>query len=389
MSTTTSPATRSAGGLRRPGRPGRLRRHRGSLLIGAGALLAVVVAALLGSGTSTSVPFDPDNPGADGAQAVARVLADQGVDVEVARSAAELERLTVDASTTVVVVNPFELGESTADRLRAHAADAAELIVVGAGPGVADEWGSLGGGARVPLTPGRAADCDDPRFAGLTLETDSATVYPGGDCFGGRLGAVTAQPQPGLLLFGAEEALTNDQVLRADDAAVALRLLGQTPRLVWYLPDAADRLGDDRASLRSLLPPWTVPGLVLALCAVVALALWRGRRFGPLATEPLPVVVRAVETTRSLGRLYRRSGDRGHAAEALRRATRARCAERLRLGSTAAPETVAREVARRTGRPLETVGRLLGPGGDVPSTDHDLIALATALAELEEEVRST
>nr|WP_237448246.1 DUF4350 domain-containing protein [Nocardioides flavescens] len=343
---------------------------------------------MLGSGAGSATPFDPDNAGADGARALARVLADQGIDVEVARSAAELERVPVDASTTVVVVNPFELGESTADRLREHAADAATLVVVGAGPGVADEWGSLGGGARVSLTPGREADCDDPVFAGLALETDTATVYPGDGCFDGREGAVTARPDSGLLLFGAEEALTNDQVLRADNAAVALRLLGQSPRLVWYVPDAADRLGDDRASLGSLLPRWVVPGLVLAFFAALALALWRGRRFGPLATEPLPVVVRAVETTRSLGRLYRRSGDRQHAAQALRRASRARCAERLRIGSAASPETVVREVARRTGHPLPAVRALLDPAADVPSTDHDLIALAHDLAELEEEVRT-
>ena len=72
---------------------------------------------------------------------------------------------------------------------------------------------------------------------------------------------------------------------------------------------------------------------------MVTVILWRARRLGPLATEPLPVVVRAVETTRSLGRLYRRSGDRGHAAESLRRAARSRLAERLRLGSTARPPT--------------------------------------------------
>ena len=101
------------------------------------------------------------------------------------------------------------------------------------------------------------------------------------------------------------------------------------------------------------------------------------------------MVVRAVETTRSLGRLYRRSGDRGHAAESLRRAARSRLAERLRLGSTIAPDVLAREVARRTGRPEDDVRALLGPAGGVPSTDRDLITLASHLAELDREVRRT
>jgi hypothetical protein len=236
---------------------------------------------------------------------------------------------------------------------------------------------------------GRESDCADPRFEGLTLEVDRAYLYPDGACFDGQAGAIVAEPEEGLTLFGADQALTNDQILRADNAAVALRLLGQDDRLVWYVPSLDDLVGDDGVSLESLLPRWVRPGLALGLVVLVALVAWRARRLGALATEPLPVVVRAVETTRSLGRLYRRSGDRGHAASSLRRAARARLAERLRLGSTAPPDAVVREVARRTGRPQDDVAALLGLVGDVPSTDRDLINLATDLAELDREVRRT
>jgi len=122
---------------------------------------------------------------------------------------------------------------------------------------------------------------------------------------------------------------------------------------------------------------------------MVTVILWRSRRLGALSTEPLPVVVRAVETTRSLGRLYRRSGDRDHAAESLRRAARARLTERLRLGSTTPADVLAREVARRTGRTEEEVVGVLGPAGVVPSSDRDLINLARQLTELDREVRRT
>ena len=47
--------------------------------------------------------------------------------------------------------------------------------------------------------------------------------------------------------------------------------------------------------------------------------LWRGRRLGPLVVEPLPVVVKAVESTQGRGRLYRRVRDRAHAAGILPR----------------------------------------------------------------------
>jgi hypothetical protein len=369
--------------------PGLARRHRSTLLVGLALVAAVAVAIVLGTGTETTTPLDPDNPGPAGARALARVLGDEGVDVRVARSADDLEAIDVDERTTVLVVLPEYLGTSTIDRLRRHTQQAHEVVVAGAGPGVADAFGELGGGSSIPLGDGRRPGCGDQRFDGLSLEVDSTAVYPDGDCYAGRTGAIVAEPAEGLLLFGADQALSNGQVLRADNAAVALRLLGQSPRLVWYVPSLDDLTGDDGVGLQTLLPRWVRPGLALLAIVMVVVVLWRARRLGPLAVEPLPVVVRAVETTRSLGRLYRRAGDREHAAEALRRAARARLAERLRLGSTTPPDVLVREVARRTGRTEEAVVAVLGPGGAVPSTDRDLITLASRLAELDREVRRT
>jgi hypothetical protein len=368
--------------------PGFVRRHRSTLVIGLALVFAVGLAIVLGVGTDTATPMDPDNPGPDGTRALARVLGDEGVDVEVARSAAELEAIDVDDQTSVVVVQPQLLGTSTIQRLRDHTTVADSVVVVGAGPGISDVFGAIGGGASVPLGKGRDPGCDDPRFDGLTLEVDWTSVYPGGDCYSGKEGAVVTAPADRFLLFGADQALTNDQILRGDNAAVALRLLGQDRRLVWYVPSVDDLTGDDGVSLETLLPRFVQPGLWLVAMALAAFIVWRARRLGPLAVEPLPVVVRAVETTRSLGRLYRRSGDRDHAAESLRQAARARLAERLRLGSTTPPDVLAREVARRTGRAVPDVTELLGPSGVVPSTDRDLINLATQLAELDREVRS-
>jgi hypothetical protein len=359
-------------------------------LIGAGLAAAVAVAVVSGGGDNTT-PMDPDNAGPDGARAVARVLDAEGVDVVPARGAAELEDETVGSDTGVVVVLPAELGETTVDRLLEHADGAARVVVLGADIGVAEAFGAPTPPSNADLREGRDAGCVDPLFDGLTLEVDSAAVYEGGDCFPGALGAVVLRPTDGIMLFGADQAFTNDQVLRADNAAVALRLLGQDQRLVWYVPSAADLSAGESVTLTSLLPEWVLPGLWLVGLAAAALVLWRGRRLGPLATEPLPVVVRAVETTRSLGRLYRRSGDRAHAAAALRSAARARCARRLRLGSRYEPAGLVREVARRTGRTETEVARLLNPppGEPPPGTDHDLIILAQALAELDREVRRT
>lgn len=367
-----------------------LARHRASLLIAAGLLLAVVVAGVTARDDNVT-PMDPANAGPDGARAVARVLDHEGVDVTAVRSADELQAVAVGSDTTVVVVQPDQLGEDTAEALLDHTSGASHVVVLGAGIGAAELFGVGPVPSTEELEKGRTAGCVDPLFDGLTVEVDSALVYEGGDCFPGELGALVLRPDDRLLLFGADQAFTNDQVLRADNAAVALRLLGQDERLVWYVPSFLDIGADESVSLSSLLPRWINPGLWILLLVVVAMIVWRGRRLGALATEPLPVVVRAVETTRSLGRLYRRAGDRRHAAESLRRSTRRACAERLRIGSRVDPATLVREVARRTGRREDDVARLLapGPGDPGPATDKDLIMLAQELAALDREVRST
>ena len=367
-----------------------LARNRASLLIAAGLLLAVVIAAVTAQ-DDNATPMDPANPGPAGARAVSRVLEDEGVDVTAVRSADELEAVAIGSDTTVVVVLPDYLGQDTADALLDHVGGASHVVVLGAGIGAAELFGVRPVPSTEELGKGRAAGCVDPMFDGLTVEVDSAYVYQGGDCFPGKLGSLVVRPDERLLLFGADEAFTNDQVLRADNAAVALRLLGQDDRLVWYVPSLFDIGAGEGVSLSSLLPRWINPGLWTLFLVGVALVIWRSRRLGALAMEPLPVVVRAVETTRSLGRLYRRAGDRRHAAESLRRSARARCAERLSLGSRVDPAALVREVARRTGRSEDEVAHLLHPppGHPGPTTDKDLITLAQELAALDREVRNT
>lgn len=374
-----------------PTRPGGLlHRHRSTLLIVGGLVLGVLVVVALGGGVRTTGYLDPGNPGPDGARALARVLDREGVDVQIVRSADALEETRPDASSTVLVTSIENTGPSTRQRLRASTG---ESLVVLADPGsvVTDELGAeLGFAVSAPVT--RSAECTGAALApvldGLEIAVDRGVEYPApAGCFFGVHGALLAQPEEGLLLLGGSEILRNDGVLRADNAAVALRLLGQRERLVWYVPDFADLDSSEAVSLATLLPDWLRPGLWLTALAMVAVLLWRGRRLGPLVTEPLPVVVKAIETTRSRGRLYRKADDRAHAATALRTAARSALAEHLRLPAGAAPETLVRDVARHVGRPVAEIGGLLHPAAPLPVTDHDLITLATALAELDREVR--
>jgi hypothetical protein len=371
------------------------RQHRGVLSVALGVLAVLVVLTVVAAGPATrGEPLYPDNPSPDGAQAVARVLADRGVDVTVVRRAGELDRTAVDATTTVLVTSSENLGRSTARGLEERSARAGALVL--AAPGAV-----LLGALDLPVTVGAArtrgrteARCDDPLLAGLTLEVPASRGYRAGrgtveTCFRGEgdgAASLVARIDRRAVTYavGAADLFSNQRVDRSDNAAAALRLLGQQDRLVWYVPDPRDVPSGDTGSPADQLPGGLFPALWLLVAAVLATMLWRGRRLGPLVSEPLPVVVRAVESTQGRGRLYRRVRDRGHAADILRAAATRRIASRLRLPAGTGPGRVAAAVAEATGADARAVHDLLvtAPVAD----DTDLTRLADDLAALEREV---
>jgi hypothetical protein len=122
-----------------------------------------------------------------------------------------------------------------------------------------------------------------------------------------------------------------------------------------------------------------------AALAVLVAMLWRGRRLGRLVSEPLPVVVRAVETTEGRARLYRRSRSPERAARTLRDAELTRLRDQLGLGRAGLPDDVVRLAAARSGRhPTDVAALLLGP---LPTDDPGLVRLAADLDRLDREVR--
>lgn len=363
---------------------GFVRRHLIWFVAGFALVLAVAVTAW----TQAVAPehtgrLDPESFGTDGARAVAQVLADQGVELSIVRSADALEAERVGRDTTVVVTGTNRLAGSTTEQLFEHARRGRVVLVE------PPEWVTdvAGSSAAAPVeADGLEAGC--ATYRGLQLRVDGAVGWEGhrSGCFGSDEALVLAHAGQGMVLFGAGDALTNDQILRADNAAIALRLLGGSDRLVWYLPSFDDVPVDETAGLRDLLPDWIVPGLWLGLAAAIALVLWRLRRLGPLSTEPLPVVVRAIETARSRGRMYHQSSDRAHAAATLRRASLRRAAERLNLGRRPDAASVVTAVADHLGRQHSEIARLLDPDSPPPATDHELVGLAHELARIEREV---
>ncbi|GMA27977.1 hypothetical protein GCM10025874_12300 [Arenivirga flava] len=218
------------------------------------------------------------------------------------------------------------------------------------------------------------------RSSGTALAADRGTA-----CYQGEDGAGLLRVDRdggALTLLGATDVLRNDRVDESGNAALALGLLGEQPRLVWYLPSVDDVEG--AATLGELSPPWVVPFSLLAIGTGVAAAIWRGRRFGPLVVEPLPVTVRAGETTEGRARMYARADARGHALDQLRMGALRRIARVLGLDRAVGYEAVVDRAAQVTGRPVEELRRLLvdeQPGGDAR-----LVEIAQALQHLERQV---
>lgn len=358
--------------------------RRTTILVALVILAGLVVLSVL---TRDDAPFpdplDPRNPKYDGGQAVARVLEDQGVDVRIARGEADLLGEEVDAGTTVVVTNPDDLGSSTLETLRGHAEDAGALVVVGQHDVLGRQFGIED---DTSVDGQRPADCEEPLARGLVIQTHDGGGLDAAGCFAAD-GTSALVRRDALWLLTAPTSLTNDNVLESDNGALALRLLGQHDRLVWYVADPDDLTGSDGVGLSSLLPPSLIPGLYLLLASTLGLILWRGRRLGPLVTEPLPVVVRAAESTQSRGRIYRRTGDRRHAARILVGAARRRLTDALQLPRGVSVETLAAASAARTGRDPRAVLYLLGD--PAVTKDSQLVELGQQLIELENEVRGS
>jgi len=390
MTTTAAPGVQTSG---------RQRPRWLTPLIVVGLLLAVTMAVtVLTPAPGNTAELDPANPAPGGAQALAHVLSDHGVNVTVVRTERELLDRTVDGATTVVITRTDQLSGRTAGTALDHIASAAGVVLLNPDPEVTKGMG-LAVDSHLAFLTDVAAGCrgaevdEDFRLAQAgraytpTNASAATTCFPDEDDGGGAMVSLPASAgRPPVTLLGSVGLITNEKILDADNAAIALHLFGQTDRLVWYIPSLADVTAAESAS-RAIAPTWFLPGVVLATSAVVLLCLWRGRRLGRLVTEPLPVVVRAVETTESRGRMYRKFRDRTRALAVLQLATRRRLAAYLGLSTSSDVSGVAAAAAAVSGRSYQDVLYLLS--ASPPLDDSSLLELANTLAALEKEVRRT
>jgi hypothetical protein len=364
--------------------------------IAVGLLLVVALVVLALAAPPRTGDLDPAAVDAGGSRAVATILRDQGVlvtDVRLTRDAEANAR-----GATVLVTAPALPTEAMVDDLLA--AGPGRVVLVEPVPRTA-AFERLAAG--IALADAGDDDPLDPRCSLRAAEQAGSAALPGlrydarawtgsGQACYDRPGAAAvvvlpARPgRPEVVLLGSAHPLTNDGLDEEGNAALALGLLGADERLVWWRPTIADPALAGRAptSASDLLPPWVLPVVVQVLVACLLVAWWRGRRMGPLVVEPLPVVVRAGETTAGRARLLHAHHARGEAAEHLRAAARERVRVRLGLPVGCPPEALVRATAQRTGRPSAQVGALLY--GPEPADDTGLVRLEHDLGTLDVEV---
>ncbi|TCO62459.1 DUF4350 domain-containing protein [Actinocrispum wychmicini] len=354
------------------------RSARGPVIVGAIVIAAAIVIMLL-SGSNKAGSLEPESVTPDGSRAIARLLKDYRVQVSrvdtVAGAAA-----AVSGDTTLLVARPDWVPP---DRLADLVGAAGHSVLVGP-QGEALRKVLSGVDVRATVTvQTREPECafDAARTAG-NARIGGVSYHGPTTCYGGTL--VSAGK---ITVLGDGTPLTNDVLDEDGNAALALHLLGPHPRVVWYMPSLSEAAGQQGSrSFFDLVPGGWKYGLIMAAIAVVLLALWRGRRLGPVVTEPLPIVVRAAETTEGRARLYRRARATDHAATALRQATVGRLLPMLGLAVDASPAAVVERVAERTGRPGPEIHPVLY--GPPPSTEQALVHLANALDNLTNEVRT-
>ena len=364
----------------------RRRRLRTVAWVVAGLLTVAAVGALTARPSSRTY-LDPESASPGGARALAQLLRQDGVTVE--RVTDRSRALAATAGTTLVVAYPELLSQPDLEALDLLPGD---VVLLGAPAAGGPTFGAEVVGRRTEVT-GRDPSCALPAatLAGVALTggdtfrlrlgpADTGTAcYPAGA--GAALVQVTNAQGRVRTTLGTGVTLTNDRLADDGNAALGMNVLGRQPAVLWWLP--TPDLGGQQ-SLTSLLPHAVWPTVAAAALVLLLLAAWRGRRLGRVVVEPLPVVVRASETTEGRARLYQRARATDTAAAHLRTAAVARLTARLALPRGSGPAAVVAAVSARTGRPAESMSALLY--GRSPDGEPALVALANQLDAVEEEV---
>ena len=379
-------------------------RRRPLAIVGAVLFIAIIVTLVWTSRPDDYTPLSTGNSTADGTRAAAQILRAQGVDVRQTDTLSGA-RIEDPGSTTLALADTRYLADYQRDAIAEYPGD---LVLVLPSQDLLD---TLDTGLTIDWSLDQEthpAGCTDPDAQAAGTATQFERVLRGGEtsaavtCFvnrdDGAAYAVIDDGRRHIRVLASWPTITNARLDEEGHAALGLRMLGHHQTLVWYVGSPVDAStltwsgsGDDGAAPPTdlqanpdFLPPATTPVLFMPGMTVAVAALWRGRRFGRLVREPLPVVVRASEATRGRARLYRRARATGRATAALRARAAARMGRRLGVPRSASAQALAASVARAAERDPRDVHRILY--GEPPATDAAMMTMIDELDTLEREV---
>ena len=420
------------------------RRLRLVLPLGVVAALATMtgVAHVVQQPDPTDASFlSPTSDAGDGARRLADDLTGEGVRVTVRRHSAEaIADAAAGGPVTVFVTTPALVHPYYLDRL---ATLPPEVRVVMVTPGKAELESAgldvaVGGPRWTAAAPRPGCATDFATAAGPAAVQRwryGVANHPAVRCYGDGLVEVRT-PRAPMTLVGAADPFRNDRVDEHGNRLLARGLLARTPAVIWLDlherepapdddtgqptesgqqepggtgddtggdrpgedspqddhggdPQAGDQQGNDSAQggnavtdspLARAFPPAVWATLALLALAALALAAASARRLGAPVAEPLPVRVRAAETVRGLGGLYRRAGARSTSLATLQGAARVRLAEHYGLPADIPPDEIAERVAAAVGQPVIDVRHVLS--GGVEDSDEELARAATTVQNL-------
>lgn len=235
----------------------------------------------------------------------------------------------------------------------------------------AHEAGTIGGFRQGVMIPENAHGC----FA-VTDDAMGAT----------EPAYALVETQQGSTIFADWRMLSNAGLYDNGTATVALWSLGRSDTVIWFQPDFQFDPDTDGKLSPVQLPDWARMGIVWAVIVTGIWLFYRGRRTGPVITEPLPAEVPAAETTVGRGRMYAKSKQCRHALTTLQHASLARLARMLRLGHQASTAAILHETARQLNIPHDQLHQLYTPPTD-DLTAEQLVSQANQLQDLEYLVR--
>jgi hypothetical protein len=382
--------------------------------------------------TDTSFLSPVSNAG-DGADRLAAGLTAAGMRIErQTTTPAAIAAARTGSPATVLLTTPELVYPDYLIDLR-RLPSGTRIVLVAPAPGTVEDTGlgvQVGGPRWTAAAP--AAGCSADFAAGpAAVLRWRYRAAEGGElsCYAGGVVELRADDIT-FTLVGAADAFRNDRAGEHANQAFAVGLLSGTARIVWLdlheheppppviygggptaepdmtgLPDRGGRDGepgddgDDQSSnggsgdgngdggnsladspLGQAFPPALWATILLLALAGAALAAASARRLGAPVTEPLPVRVRAAETVRGLGGLYRRARARDASLATVQGAAVRRLAGHFGLPPDSSTAEVAERVAAYTGQPVDEVRAVLGAAAG--NTDRDLASAATAVQNL-------